>query len=171
MTLQLTLTLPAVQVSIGGQAVTGSATVVLPVDTAQIISLLQGMGEAPAPAPLPTPPAPVVVVEQPVLTASKPEAVPAAEPEAEESKPVAEQPKVVAKRIGSRSKLGAMDDDDLRQAILSAGRAKVASEQLGASVPSIYAHMKRLGIAFPPKADKVEEVAGTSAPRSFPPDT
>jgi len=140
MTIQLTLTIPTLEVSIGGQAVAGTATVVLPVDTAQIITLLQGMGGTPSPAPLPTPAAPVLVVQQPVLAA--PEAAPAREPDPVASAPeevVAQPAPLPTVEIRSRrpGKLSGMTDDELRQAFADAGNGARAARALGVTPGAI----------------------------------
>ncbi len=167
MTIQLTLTIPSIEVSIGGQTVTGAATVVLPVETAQLISLLQGMGGGPA--PLPPPAAPVLVVQQPVL--AQPEPAPAREPDPVASAPeevVAQSAPLPTVEIRSRrGKLAGMSDGELRQALNDAGSAREAAKALGVSLAAIFKHAKRIGFSFL-DARKLKGGAGTSASPTFP---
>jgi hypothetical protein len=169
MTIQLTLTIPSIEVSIRGQAVTGSATVVLPVGTAQLISLLQAMDGTPV-VPVPSPAAPVLVVEQPVLSAAEPapepEVAPAQEPVS--VAPVPERPAplpTVEIRSRRPGKLSGMTDEELRQAFSDAGNGARAARALGVTPGAIYQHAKRLGFTFP---KTTKGGAGTSAPPTFP---
>ncbi|WP_108398287.1 hypothetical protein [Devosia submarina] len=176
MTLHITINFDALPVTIGGHTMTGSASVIVPVTSEQLIVLLQSGTQTAAAAPIqvsPQPtiaaPAPIAPVEAPVAVPEQPvvDPVPAPvepEPVPEAAETGADQTKVRKRRRGV---LSSMSDDDIHAAFNEAGSAIEAARMLGVSEPNIYVHRKRLGYEFPPRQPKTREVAGTKAKGRF----